>query len=291
MAIRFEKYNFIYSVKDIEIRYPGGYNAFKNKYGMTLSCWHDGIFVRLGGDPVFLPDNIMDDLKHYGIIELSDERLNDKNIFSYPIDAIKKKQMPNFIWTRQMPDAPMEFSDGWFSQGGFSYSSYSVWAKVNTALVLNNDPSVLLSYLSSQNVVEEIMFEGLKYPSQEYTPEIISELNKKEIFVFGSNLEGKHFGGAARLAYKKFGAIIGQGVGIQGKSYAIPTMHGGPAMIKPYVDEFIKFAQEHPELKFLVTKIGCGIAGFKVHEIAPLFKKAVDIPNVILPREFYECIL
>ena len=122
--------------------------------------------------------------------------------------------------------------------------------------------------------------------NREYTPERIMELKPNEIFVFGSNLAGAHGGGAARLAYERFGAIWGQGVGLQGQSYAIPTMQGGVETIKPYVDEFIRFAKQHPEQKFLVTKIGCGIAGFKVDEIAPLFYHAIDSENIVLPKEF-----
>ena len=115
------------------------------------------------------------------------------------------------------------------------------------------------------------------------TPEFITELQPNEIFVFGSNLKGMHGGGAAYIAYRKFGAIMGQGVGLQGQSYAIPTMQGGVETIKPYVDEFIKFAKKHPELTFLVTRIGCGIAGFTDEEIAPLFEKAHDVENIVLP--------
>ena len=115
---------------------------------------------------------------------------------------------------------------------------------------------------------------------------MISELKENEIFVFGSNLGGFHGGGAARAALNRFGAVWGQGVGLQGQSYAIPTMHGGPETIKPYVDEFMDFAAAHPELKFLVTRIGCGIAGFTPEEIAPLFAKAIDHDNIILPKDF-----
>ena len=124
--------------------------------------------------------------------------------------------------------------------------------------------------------------------TKEYTPERISKLNPNEIFVFGSNLAGMHGGGAAWIAYERFGAIMGQGVGLQDQSYAIPTMQGGVETIKPYVDEFIEFASKHPEYKFLVTKIGCGIAGFRVEEIAPLFAEAIDMDNVILPEDFVE---
>ena len=124
--------------------------------------------------------------------------------------------------------------------------------------------------------------------NRDYTPERITELKPNEIFVFGSNLAGSHGGGAALLAYKRFGAIWGQGVGLQGQSYAIPTMQGGVETIKPYVDEFMEFAKQHSAYKFLVTRIGCGIAGFTDEEIAPLFKQAIDLENVILPKDFVE---
>ena len=115
------------------------------------------------------------------------------------------------------------------------------------------------------------------------TPAFIQDLEPNEIFVFGSNLQGMHAGGAANVAYRKFGAIMGQGVGLQGQSYAIPTMQGGVETIRPYVDEFIAFAKDHPDLTFFVTRIGCGIAGFTDDQISPLFRAAHDIDNIILP--------
>ena len=123
-----------------------------------------------------------------------------------------------------------------------------------------------------------------------YTPEFITELAEDEVFVFGSNLSGMHGGGAAATAHRCFGAVWGKGVGLYGQSYAIPTMQGGVKTVKPYVDEFIEFAKNHPELRFLVTKIGCGIAGFHEEQIAPLFAEAVDVKNIILPRDFVEII-
>ena len=126
--------------------------------------------------------------------------------------------------------------------------------------------------------------------TERITPQWITELRDNEIFVFGSNLQGMHGGGAARIAYQKFGAVMGQGVGLQGRSYGIPTMHGGPEAIKPYVDEFIAYAKEHSELTFLVTLIGCGIAGFTAEEMAPLFKDAAEVSNIWLPKEFWAVI-
>ncbi len=121
-----------------------------------------------------------------------------------------------------------------------------------------------------------------------FTPERISKLAQNEVFVFGSNLQGFHGGGAARAARNLFGAIWGQGVGLQGQSYAIPTMQGGTDTIRPYVDEFIQFAESRPDLYFYVTRIGCGIAGFVDEDIAPLFKDALALDNVALPKTFYD---
>ena len=127
-------------------------------------------------------------------------------------------------------------------------------------------------------------YRGIERPA--FTPEWITELKPDEVFVFGSNLVGMHGGGAARVAVQRFGAVMGQGVGPQGQSYAIPTMQGGVETIKPYVDEFIEFAKTHPELFFYVTRIGCGIAGFRDEEIAPLFAGAIDLENVCMPETF-----
>lgn len=120
------------------------------------------------------------------------------------------------------------------------------------------------------------------------TPSWIDDLQENEVFVFGSNLAGMHGGGAARIARLRFGAVMGNGVGMQGRSYAIPTMQGGTETIRPYVNDFIAYAKEHPELTFLVTPIGCGIAGFEPEDIAPLFELASNVENIWLPKSFWE---
>lgn len=119
-----------------------------------------------------------------------------------------------------------------------------------------------------------------------FIPERINEPKANEIFVFGSNLNGIHGGGAAAVAMREFGAVWGQGIGLQGQSYAIPTMQGGVETIKPYVDEFIEFAKNNSHYIFLVTRIGRGIAGFHDADIAPLFKVALSVENILLPRSF-----
>ena len=120
------------------------------------------------------------------------------------------------------------------------------------------------------------------------TPDFITSLKPNEVFVFGSNLAGMHGGGAARIANLYFGAVMGNGDGIQGQSYAIPTMQGGVDTIRPYVDKFIAYAKQHPDRHFLVTRIGCGIAGFSPDEIAPLFSAAAAVENISLPDDFWE---
>ena len=132
-------------------------------------------------------------------------------------------------------------------------------------------------------------YNGIERPA--FTPDYITELKADEVFVFGSNLAGMHGGGAAYVAFRQFGAVMGCGVGLRGQSYAIPTMQGGVETIKPYVDQFRDFALEHPEYKFLVTRIGCGIAGFTPKQIAPLFATAIELDNVVLPKDFVEIII
>ncbi len=124
------------------------------------------------------------------------------------------------------------------------------------------------------------------------TPENITSLGQNEIFVFGSNLSGIHGAGAAKTALK-WGAIIGQPIGIQGKTYAIPTKDKfikktlSIAEIKIFVDEFIEYAKNNDNLTFFVTEIGCGLAGLKHEVVAPLFIYAVELENVYLPEKFW----
>lgn len=124
------------------------------------------------------------------------------------------------------------------------------------------------------------------------TPDNITVLNKNEIFVFGSNESGRHGAGAAKQALK-WGAIYGKGVGIAGQTYAIPTKDKNIQTlpltdIYRYVVEFINYASIHKELNFLVTRVGCGYAGYKDHQIAPLFREAKNIENIYLPLSFLD---
>ena len=122
------------------------------------------------------------------------------------------------------------------------------------------------------------------------TPYRVTNLEQGQIFVFGSNAAGHHGGGAARQAMERFGAVYGQGDGLQGQCYAISSMEGLPNL-RENVDRFIGFARQHPELTFLVTCIGCGIAGYKPDDVAPMFGPAVEIENIWLPMDFWKIIV
>ncbi len=124
------------------------------------------------------------------------------------------------------------------------------------------------------------------------TNDHITKLNPNEIFVFGSNTGGRHGKGAAKTAMG-WGAVYGQGTGLMGRTYGIPTVNASITNKLPiesvgkYVDEFIEFAKANPKLIFLVTEIGCGLAGFEIKDIAPLFKGAVEVENIHLPKKFW----
>lgn len=137
---------------------------------------------------------------------------------------------------------------------------------------------------------EEIMAEKRRYAKEYYgprvTPQMIRQLGENEIFVFGSNANGYHRGGAAAFAMREFGAVWGQGEGLQGQSYAVPTTEG-MNQLREAVNRFMAFADQHQELRFLVTMIGCGNAGYSPRDIAPLFKGCIDLENVALPIEFW----
>jgi tetrahydromethanopterin S-methyltransferase subunit A len=124
-----------------------------------------------------------------------------------------------------------------------------------------------------------------------FTPDDIRNLNENEIFVFGSNTQGRHSKGAALTAQRKFGAKYGVGEGITGKTYALPTVGNNLSKmsvetIRKHVNRFLRCAAENPDKIFLVTLVGCGLAGHKVRDIGPMFKERTE--NVILPKQFWD---
>lgn len=113
----------------------------------------------------------------------------------------------------------------------------------------------------------------------------IETLQPDEVFVFGSNASGAHGGGAALFAYERFGAVWGQSEGLQGQSYGIDTM-SGLEVFREQARRFVDFAAQHPELRFRVTEVGCGIAGYTPAQVAGFFADAP--PNVVLPESFVD---
>lgn len=128
-----------------------------------------------------------------------------------------------------------------------------------------------------------------------YTPDYIDRLLPNQIFVFGSNSLGYHTGGASGTARKKFGAVWGQPEGMQGQSYAIPVDFGKDVRkdteVKEAVDRFIAFAKNHTDLFFFVTRIGCGLGGYRDNEMAMFFKEAINMNNVCLPKSFVNALI
>ena len=127
-----------------------------------------------------------------------------------------------------------------------------------------------------------------------FTPDYIDRLLPNQIFVFGSNTLGYHTGGASGTARKKFGAVWGQAEGLQGQSYAIPVDFGKgirkDTEVKASVEKFIAFAKENEKLFFFVTRIGCGLGGYRDDEMAQFFKNALDVKNICLPKSFVDAL-
>ena len=127
------------------------------------------------------------------------------------------------------------------------------------------------------------------------TPEVITSLQPNQVFVFGSNTEGRHGKGAALIARQKFGAIYGQASGKQGQSYAIITKDLSKGIrsiplstIQQHIRVFLEYAMNHPDSEFLVVKIGCSLGGYTVNEISTLFKFFKIPTNVFLPQCFWD---
>lgn len=121
------------------------------------------------------------------------------------------------------------------------------------------------------------------------TPEKVTNLAPNEIFVFGSNDQGIHKGGAAHLALKKFGAQMGVSSGLQGSSYAIPTVGNGigPHEIADSFHTFVEFAKAHPEKTFLLTALGCGHGGYEPDHISRYLEEGINVSNIHYPMEFW----
>lgn len=136
----------------------------------------------------------------------------------------------------------------------------------------------------------QVLGQGQEY--EQRMTGVVTDLTDNEIFVFGSNEAGRHGKGAA-LAARRWGAVLGEAEGLQGQTYGIPTKDSNVkkalsvGKIRKYVDRFIAFAKQNPQLRFLVTEIGCGLSGYSAADIAPLFRDALAVENIFLPGSFW----
>lgn len=158
----------------------------------------------------------------------------------------------------------------------------------NSVGILFTDDGVPHVYTEFQNETV-YFFDGKPHTKYTNTPDVVKKLKDHEIFVFGSNLNGNHAGGSAKLASDKFGAEDGVGEGLRGQSYAFPTLDKDMQKVsidalKESVEKLIQCARDNTTKIFLLTKVGCGIAGFTEDEMKQVFNRR-DIPaNIIKPK-------
>ena len=156
-----------------------------------------------------------------------------------------------------------------------------------------DDDLLELQLASLESHIEEYKELIYLYETIKVTPNNITSLKDNEVFVFGSNLAGRHGKGAAKTAMN-WGAKYGKAEGLQGQTYALPTVNQLVTKklplheIEMFVKNFIQFAKDNPDKEFLVTEVGCGLAGYFPREIAPLFKEAIGIKNIHLPINFIQ---
>jgi len=168
--------------------------------------------------------------------------------------------------------------------------SAMMWKKMNSSrrAYYQKVRENIVSNTDKLNLEEDFFSE--RKSLERITPEQIRTLGPNEILVFGSDVTGSHSGGLAAYAVMNFGAQIGRAEGPQGQCYAIPTTGVSRREIASAVDRFVEYAQNHPDQHFLVTKIGCGNAGYSPASIAPMFAGALSVENISLPAEFWDVI-
>ena len=277
----------ILDVKEFERYKPDGCTPLYDAMGQSLTQLHQCIKDDEDATAVVtvLTDGLENSSKEWNAYELRRliELLKEEGwSFSYMGSAHNVKEVTDLLSIENV----IEFSHDQLGSGNTwrreRSSKMAYYSKMNELYSMEENLS------SEERASRRIAFAS-EYYSPRVTPNHIEELKENEIFVFGSNANGIHNGGAAKQALSCFGAIQGQKEGPQGKSYAIPTTEGLDVM-KEAIKRFTTFAKEHPHSRFLVTKIGCGSAGYKPSQIAPLFEDCITLENVFLPREFWKCL-
>ena len=271
--------------EDFSDYHPHGCTPLYDAMGLSLIRLHEKVKGDKGASVVVtvLTDGLENASHEWRVTDLRRliEQLKEEGwSFSYMGSAHDVKSVSDLLAI----DNYVEFSHdivGTRSSWGYEHSSrHTLYHKLH--MMTTSEPN-----LTDEEILAHKRQFAREYHGPRVTPERVLSLSPNEIFVFGSNASGFHGGGAAAQAMHDFGAIWGQGEGLQGQSYAIPTMEGLESM-KAAVERFTQFATQHPELRFLVTRVGCGIAGHTVREVAPLFSDCVSLDNVSLPTDFWD---
>ena len=279
----------ILAVKEFKQYWPKGCTPLYDAMGQSLTQLHQCIKDDEDATAVVtvLTDGLENSSKEWNAYRLRNliEQLKEEGwSFSYMGSAHNVKEVTDLLSIENV----VEFSHDQLGSGNTwrreRSSKMAYYEKMNALYSMQCDMS------SDERRMRKRQFAS-EYYSQRVTPEHVEELKENEIFVFGSNSNGLHDNGAALQALRCFGAIQGQGEGLQGKSYAIPTIDAKKMEdLIDAVNRFIAFAKEHPELRFLVTKLECGSKGYQPSVIASLFEDCITLENVALPAEIWNCL-
>lgn len=275
----------ISKVKDFKDYMPNGCTPLYDAMGQSLTKLHDRIKEDKDATAVVtvLTDGLENASREWdaaGLSRLIEQLKSEGWSFAYMGSAHNVKEVTDLLSIENVVEFSHNDLGAGSTWGRERSSRRAYYAKMNRM------------YEEDRSMSREEMLERKRqYAKEYYGPRVsndrIDHLEENEIFVFGSNASGYHGGGAAAYAMRKFGAIWGQGEGLQGKSYAIPTMEGIAEMSEA-IKRFTTFAAEHSELRFLVTRISYGVAGYSVSQIAPLFKECIPLENVALPSDFWD---
>lgn len=264
---------------------PNGCTPLFDAMGQSLTRLHDRIKNDADASAVVtvLTDGLENSSREWradALRRLIEQLKEEGWSFSYMGSAHDVKEVTDLLSI----DNVVEFSHD-------KVGAYSTWDRERSSRRAYYQKMNAMYHGASEMDKEYLMSRKRQFAQEYYGPRVapdrIKTLEPNEVFVFGSNASGYHGGGAAAYAMHQFGAVWGQGEGLQGQSYAIPTMEGLENM-RAAVERFTQFADQHPELRFLVTRVGCGIAGYRVRDVAPLFKGCVSLENVALPSDFWD---
>ena len=277
----------IVEVKEFKDYMPRGYTPLYDAMGQSLTKLHTAIKGDVDASAVVTVltdglENASHEWDAQSLRKLIEQLKEEGWSFSYMGSAHNVKEVTDLLSIENVVEFSHDQLGAAHTWGRERSSRRAYYQRMSEAYTMRDR-------YSDDEIMEEKRRYAKEYYSPRVTPPIVRHLEENEIFVFGSNANGYHGGGAAALAMHSFGAVWGQGEGLQGKSYAIPTMEG-LEKLKEAVDRFTDFADQHQEMRFLVTMIGCGSAGYSPKKIAPLFKGCIYLENVALPSGFWKAL-